>query len=346
MARPDFWNNQESAQKTVQALKKVRAITDPLLKLGKQLEEVALLDELAREEKDEKTREEVRSRLVEMDRELDRFELRSLMVQDADPLGCFLSIQAGAGGTEACDWAGMLFRLYSRWAERSEMSVSIVSYLAGEEAGVRNATINIRGDYAFGYLKAEHGVHRLVRISPFDAQKRRHTSFASVDVVPEFEEEPDIEILDNDIRIDTYRAGGAGGQHVNMTDSAVRITHFPTGIVVQCQNERSQHKNKATAMNMLRSRLYQFQEDQRMAEAQKLYNEKGEIAFGSQIRSYVLQPYQIVKDHRTGFEMGNVDAVLDGDIDRFIDAYLRSRAGQRAAELGSEGEKEKKKQKK
>lgn len=327
MAKADFWDNQETAQETVRRLKSVRAFTDPFQRLAEEIEEASVLDELAREEGDDATQNEVMAKLRGLGEELDRFELRSIMVSDADPLGCFLSIHAGAGGTEACDWAEILFRMYLRWVERADMTASIVSYLPADEAGIKSATINVKGDYAFGYLKAEQGVHRLVRISPFDAQKRRHTSFASVDITPEFEEEPDIEILDSELRIDTYRSSGAGGQHVNVTDSAVRITHLPTNIVVTCQNERSQHKNRATAMNLLRAKLYQMREQERMDEAQKLYGEKGEIAFGSQIRSYVMQPYQLVKDHRTSVERGNVTAVLDGDLDGFIEAYLRKSTG-------------------
>ncbi len=240
----------------------------------------------------------------------------------------YLSVHAGAGGTESCDWAEMLLRMYTRWAEKSHFQVEMVELMAGEEAGIRRATIKVNGRWAYGYLKAEVGVHRLVRISPFDANKRRHTSFASVDVLPQVDENIEIEIKDGDLRTDTYRASGAGGQHVNKTSSAVRITHLPTGIVVQCQNERSQHRNRRQAMEMLKAKLYQLKQRERDEELMAKYDEKGEIAWGNQIRSYVLQPYTLIKDLRTGEETGNVQAVLDGDLDRFIHAYLRATAGE------------------
>jgi len=239
---------------------------------------------------------------------------------------CFFSIHAGAGGTESCDWANMLLRMYTRYFEANKYKFQELDITPGEEAGIRSITLRVSGPFAFGKLSCETGVHRLVRISPFDSQSRRHTSFAAVDCVPEFEEDIDVEINEEDLRIDFYRASGAGGQHVNKTSSAVRITHEPTGIVVQCQNERSQHKNKAQAMKVLKARLYMLEQQKRDAELAKLYGDKGEIAWGNQIRSYVLQPYQMVKDHRTSFQTGNVDAVLDGEIDGFIENYLRHRA--------------------
>jgi peptide chain release factor 2 len=238
-----------------------------------------------------------------------------------------LAINAGAGGIEACDWASMLLRMYTRWAERSGYATELLDIQPNDEGGIKSANLAVRGEHAYGYLRSEIGVHRLVRISPFDAQKRRHTSFASVDVVPEFDEDGAIEILEKDLRVETYRSGGAGGQHVNKTESAVRLTHLPTGVVAACQNERSQHRNRAMALKMLRAKLYRIQEMERDAELRKLYGEKGEIAFGSQIRNYVLQPYQLVKDVRTGHETGNVQAVLDGDLDAFIFAFLRARIG-------------------
>jgi peptide chain release factor 2 len=239
---------------------------------------------------------------------------------------CFFSIHAGAGGTESCDWAAMLLRMYTRYFDENGFSYEQMDITPGEEAGIRSVTLRVSGPFAFGKLSCEVGVHRLVRISPFDSQGRRHTSFVAVDAIPEYDEDVEIEIKDDDLRIDTYRAGGAGGQHVNKTSSAVRITHIPTGIVVQCQNDRSQHKNRAEAMRMLKSRLYMLEQQKRDAELAKLYSSKGEIAWGNQIRSYVLQPYQMVKDHRTDYQTGNVEAVLDGAIEPFIESYLRYRA--------------------
>ncbi|MBA7705341.1 Peptide chain release factor 2 [subsurface metagenome] len=239
---------------------------------------------------------------------------------------CFFSIHAGAGGTESCDWANMLLRMYTRYFEANKYKFQELDITPGEEAGIRSITLRVSGPFAFGKLSCETGVHRLVRISPFDSQSRRHTSFAAVDCVPEFEEDIDVEVNEEDLRIDFYRASGAGGQHVNKTSSAVRITHGPTGIVVQCQNERSQHKNRAQAMKVLKARLYMLEQQKRDDEIAKLYGNKGEIAWGSQIRSYVLQPYQMVKDHRTSFQTGNVDAVLDGELNGFIESYLRHRA--------------------
>lgn len=255
---------------------------------------------------------------------VDVFEFKSYLNQEADPLNAILSINSGAGGTESCDWANMLLRMYTRWAEDKGYKVDMLDILTGEEAGIKNVTIIIQGEYAYGYLKSESGVHRLVRISPFDANKRRHTSFASVDVIPEISDDIKIDIDESQLKIDTMRAGGRGGQHVNVTDSAVRITHLPTGIVVQCQNERSQFKNKATAMKVLRARLYEKEMEEKQKKMTKAYEDKKKIEWGSQIRSYTLQPYMLVKDHRTGYETSNALGVLDGNIDEFMEAYLKN----------------------
>lgn len=292
--------------------------------IGNPLDEAEILLELAEEEGDAASAAEAEEQIEEALSQIKAAELQRMLGGRNDSHNAIVSINPGAGGTEAQDWADMLFRMYLRWAEKKGFSREVIDYQDGEEAGLKGVTFTVTGEFAFGLLKAEVGVHRLVRISPFDANKRRHTSFASVFVYPEMEEDVDIEIAEADLRIDTYRAGGAGGQHVNKTDSAVRITHLPSGIVVQCQNQRSQHKNKATAMKVLKSRLYEKKLQEEEDKMQELHSEKREIAWGSQIRSYVLQPYRMVKDHRTSTESGNVDAVLDGDIDKFIEAYLLS----------------------
>jgi peptide chain release factor 2 len=299
------------------------------------IDDARVLFELATEAGDEATEREVELSLVAIDTKVEDIELRRLFSGEADRNNAILTINSGAGGTESQDWAQMLLRMYLRYGESKGWKMDVVDSLPGEEAGIKNATITIEGPYAFGYMKAEVGIHRLVRISPFDAQARRHTSFASVFVYPEVEDDIDIEIKDEDLRVDTYRASGAGGQHVNKTSSAIRLTHLPTGIVVACQNERSQHKNRSTAMKLLRARLYELELDKREAEMDKLHAQKKDIAWGSQIRSYVLQPYQLVKDHRTGIEIGKVDAVLDGDLETFIRGYLL--AGDRRAQPGSAG---------
>ncbi len=258
-----------------------------------------------------------------LNKEIDEFEFRFMLSGPNDRDSAIISIHPGAGGTESQDWAQMLFRMYTRWAESRKFKVSLLDFQSGEEAGIKSVTFNIEGDFAFGLLRSECGVHRLVRISPFDANKRRHTSFASVDVIPDIEDEIEIDIKDDDIRIDVFRASGAGGQHVNKTESAVRITHIPTGLVVQCQEDRSQVKNKANAMKVLKARLYMRAQEEQAAKTKQLYGEKKEIAFGSQIRSYVFQPYCLIKDHRTDKEIGDVQRVMDGDIDLFIEAYLK-----------------------
>ena len=326
---PDFWLDQERAKRKVQELKNLKAIVEPLGKIGSEAEDMNLLLGMAREENDEGTVAEVTESISGLEERLDRYEVERQMSEEHDHCNAFLTIQAGAGGTESCDWARMLLRMYTRYAETKGWKIHEVDVLPAEEAGIKSADIKLEGDLAFGHLRAEIGVHRLVRISPFDYQGRRHTSFCSVDVSPEIEE-GEIEIKKEDLRIDTYRAGGAGGQHVNVTDSAVRITHIPTGIVVQCQNERSQHKNRAQAMKVLLSRLYEQRRREQEAEQLAKYGQKGEIGFGSQIRSYVLQPYTLAKDHRNNYEEGDVHAVLDGRLDGYITAYHRWRLEQRS----------------
>jgi peptide chain release factor 2 len=329
MAAPGFWNDQPAAQATVQALKGLKAILDPVDEIVRMLEDAHVLADLAAEESDTAAVEQIARDLAEAEKRLDRLQFMALLARPDDPKNCYLSIHAGAGGTESCDWVSMLLRMYSRHIERAGWSMTIVDSVEGEEAGLRSITARVVGPYAYGYLSAEVGVHRLVRISPFDAAARRHTSFASVDCLPEVPDTGEIEIDDEDLKIDFFRAGGAGGQHVNKTSSAVRITHLPTGIVVQCQNERSQHQNRATAMEMLRGRLMRLQQQQRDKEIAKLYGQKGEIAWGNQIRSYVLQPYTLVKDHRTDHETAKTQDVLDGDLEAFIEAELHRRAAAR-----------------
>jgi peptide chain release factor 2 len=290
------------------------------------LEDIQLLIELGEEDGDAAARAEAQAEVREMlstvEQTLAQMEFARMLSGEHDASNAIVSINAGAGGTEAQDWAEMLLRMYLRWAERRGFKAEITEYQPGEEAGTKGVTFTVSGDYAYGYLKAEKGIHRLVRISPFDSNARRHTSFCSVFVFPELSDDVEVEILDKDLKVDTYRASGAGGQHVNKTDSAIRITHLPTGIVVSCQNERSQHKNRATALKQLKARLYERQLEQKENKAEELGGEKKDIAWGSQIRSYVLHPYRMVKDHRTGHEVGNADGVLDGDLDGFIEAYL------------------------
>jgi len=285
-------------------------------------EEAEILLELAIEAASVETSEDAAAKLLEIETIIHQIEIERMLGGENDRYNAILSIHPGAGGTEAQDWADMLLRMYLRWTERRAYKTDVVDYQPGDEAGIKSVTLTVEGEYAYGYLKAEAGVHRLVRISPFDANKRRHTSFASVFVYPDIAEDIEVEIDDDDLKIDTYRSGGAGGQHVNKTDSAVRITHIPTGIIVQCQNERSQHKNKHTAMKVLKSRIYELKLREQEEKLNEFGKDKMDIAWGSQIRSYVLQPYRLIKDHRTGFEVGNVDAVLDGGIDGLIEAYL------------------------
>ena len=324
MEKPGFWNDTASAQKTVAALKVLRATTEPWNELSSELDDTVELCELAEGEADQA---EIETAAAELEQRFDRLEFRVMLSGEQDAGPAIISINPGAGGIESCDWAEMLLRMYTRWAERSKFKAEPIEVQANDEGGIKTATLAVRGPYAYGYLRAEIGVHRLVRISPFDAQKRRHTSFASVDVVPEFDDDAPIEIDEKDLRIETYRAGGAGGQHVNKTESAVRLIHIPTGVVSSCQNERSQFRNRKMALKLLTAKLYRLQEMERDAELKKLYGAKGEIAFGNQIRNYVLQPYQLVKDVRTNVEVGNVQRVLDGDLDRFMEAYLRAKMG-------------------
>jgi peptide chain release factor 2 len=324
--RPDLWNDREKAEALLREKSQLERELGLFERLAKDLEDAEVLLDLAEEADDAETRAEAVARLADASGNLEDAELRRLLGGEHDASNAIVSINAGAGGTDACDWAEMLLRMYLRWAERRGYACEVVDRQEGDEAGIRSATLTVSGDYAYGYLKAEEGVHRLVRISPFDANARRQTAFASVAVMPELDDTIEVDIDEKDLRVDTFRASGAGGQHVNKTDSAVRMTHIPTGIVVQCQNERSQHKNRATAMKLLRARLYEHERIKREAEVSKLRGEQRQIDFGSQIRSYTLHPSQRVKDHRTDVEMGNVDAVLDGDLDRFIRAMLVEKA--------------------
>ena len=319
----DFWNDQDAAQKLLQRRSVLEKKINPQEHFEGQLSDAGVLFEFA--EEDEESLKELRSLLERLDYEIGIAETEMLLSGANDQLNAICTIHPGAGGTESQDWAEMLLRMYLKWAEQREFKTEIIDYQPGEEAGLKGVTFRVEGEYAYGLLSAEAGVHRLVRISPFDQAARRHTSFASLFVYPEIDENIEVEINEKDLRIDTYRATGAGGQHINTTDSAVRITHIPTNIVVQCQNQRSQHQNKAVAMQVLRSRLYELELEKRKAETAELEANKADISFGSQIRSYVLAPYQLVKDTRTKLERGNVDAVLGGDLDDFIKAYLLSK---------------------
>jgi len=322
MAEPDFWEKGEAAQKI---LKERSALLDSLSSWKEEkrdLEEMEILLQLIEEQGDEKETQEFIEKLQQSEETISQMEFRRMLGGEHDSSNAIVSINAGAGGTEAQDWVEMILRMYLRWAEKRGFKTEIIDILVGEEAGLKNVTFTVNGDYGYGYLKAETGIHRLVRISPFDAGARRHTSFASVFVIPEIPEDVVIEIDEKDLRVDTFRSSGAGGQHVNKTDSAVRITHLPTGIVVQCQNERSQHKNKATAMKILKARLYEREIKEKAEKLEELHNTKKEIAWGSQIRSYVMHPYKMVKDHRTNRVIHDVDRVMDGDIDELMKAYL------------------------
>ncbi|MBO8176136.1 peptide chain release factor 2 [Aeribacillus pallidus] len=325
MVAPDFWNDQQKAQSIISEANGLKDLVNEYKDLSETQENLELTYELVKEESDEELKAELESELKELIKRLNKFELQLLLSEPYDKNNAILELHPGAGGTESQDWASMLLRMYTRWAEKKGFKVETLDYLPGEEAGIKSVTLLIKGHNAYGYLKAEKGVHRLVRISPFDASGRRHTSFVSCEVMPEFNEEIEIEVRAEDIKVDTYRSSGAGGQHVNTTDSAVRITHIPTGIVVTCQSERSQIKNREKAMNMLKAKLYQKKIEEQEKELAELRGEQKEIGWGNQIRSYVFHPYSLVKDHRTNTEVGNVQAVMDGEIDIFIDAYLRSR---------------------
>lgn len=325
MADPSFWDDQSAAQTVINEANALKDLVGEYNELIENQEDLEVTHELLKEEGDDDLEAELENDLKEFKERLDQFELQLLLSEPYDKNNAILELHPGAGGTESQDWGSILLRMYTRWAEKHGFKVETLDYLPGDEAGIKSVTLLIKGHNAYGYLKAEKGVHRLVRISPFDSSGRRHTSFVSCEVMPEFNEDIEIEIRSEDIKVDTYRASGAGGQHVNTTDSAVRITHQPTGIVVTCQNERSQIKNRESAMKMLKAKLYQREIEQKEKALADIRGEQKEIGWGSQIRSYVFHPYSMVKDHRTNTEVGNVQAVTDGDIDTFINAYLRSR---------------------
>jgi peptide chain release factor 2 len=325
MVHPDFWNDQQAAQTVINEANGLKDQVNEFYGLNESFENLELTYELVKEENDEELRSELEVELLQLTERLSQFELQLLLSEEYDKNNAILELHPGAGGTESQDWGSMLLRMYTRWAEKKGFKVETLDYLPGDEAGIKSVTLAIKGHNAYGYLKAEKGVHRLVRISPFDSSGRRHTSFVSCEVMPELNDDIQIEVRTEDLKIDTYRATGAGGQHINTTDSAIRITHLPTNVVVTCQAERSQIKNREAALKMLKAKLYQLEIERKEQELLEIRGEQKEIGWGSQIRSYVFHPYSMVKDHRTSAESGNVQAVMDGDLDQFIDAYLRSR---------------------
>ena len=323
MEAPDFWDNPEKSQESMKNLKSMKDDIAIYAKLKDEFDEIETLIEMAAEENDESLIPEIQDLLDDFRKTYDDIRIKTLLSGEYDKDNAIVTLHAGAGGTESCDWAGMLYRMFTRWAGKKGYGTEVLDYLDGDEAGIKSVTVKITGMNAYGYLRSEKGVHRLVRISPFNAAGKRQTSFASCDVMPDIKDDIEVEIADEDIRIDTYRASGAGGQHINKTDSAIRITHLPTGIVVQCQNERSQHKNKDQAMKMLKTKLYLLKQQQHLEKLSDIRGDVGDNGWGNQIRSYVMQPYTMVKDHRTGVETGNVDSVMDGKIDLFINGYLK-----------------------
>lgn len=324
MLQPDFWDDNEKAQKILQSNKALKEDIQNFEGLEESYEEIQIMMELAQDEDDISLEKDIEQEIELLEEEIEKMRIKTLLSGEYDKNSAILSIHAGSGGLDAQDWAQMLLRMYKRWAENNGFSTSIIDILQDPEAGIKSATILVEGVNAYGYLKGEKGVHRIVRMSPFDSSGKRHTSFASIDVIPELDEDDEIEINQSDLKIDTYRASGAGGQHVNKTDSAVRITHIPTGIVVQCQNQRSQHSNKQMAMQMLMAKLIEIKETEQKEKIEDIQGEYSQISWGSQIRSYVFQPYTMVKDHRTNAEIGNIQSVMDGDIDYFINEYLKS----------------------
>ena len=324
MEAPGFWDNPEYSNKKMKELKNLKDTVEQIEHLSTQYEDIETLIEMGNEEDDESMAEEIRSELDSFTDELETLRISTLLTGEYDKNGAILKLNAGAGGTESCDWCSMLYRMYTRWAERKGFTLEVLDYLDGDEAGIKSVTFQVNGENAYGYLKSEKGVHRLVRISPFNAQGKRQTSFVSLDVMPDIEEDLDIEINEEDLRIDTYRSSGAGGQHINKTSSAVRLTHIPTGIVTSCQTQRSQFQNRDYAMKMLKAELIKIKEREHLEKIEDIKGVQKEIAWGAQIRSYVFMPYTLVKDHRTGFENSNVNAVMDGDLDGFINAYLKA----------------------